>query len=319
MRTAYIDRRDASLDAEAGAVVVRVNGERVQSLPLALLDRVVLRAPAQLSTRLLAALWERDIGLLVLSGRRSEPTARFVGRPYGDVGLRMAQYRLLADPAGRLPLATAIVAAKIAGHARQLDAALARGAGERRALLAGRRQLAELAAGLAAATPASLGSLLGTEGAGSAAYFQGYRTLFAPSLGFKARNRRPPRDPVNACLSLAYTLLHHEAVCAAQLRGLDPMIGILHEPAAGRESLACDIVEPLRAHADRLVWELFAEGILRRDHFVADGNACLLGKAGRERFYTAWQTVARPLARLSRRSCTILARRLAGADGGEGA
>jgi CRISPR-associated protein Cas1 len=117
---------------------------------------------------------------------------------------------------------------------------------------------------------------------------------------------------VNACLSLGYTLLHFEAVRAAHGAGLDPFIGFFHEPSHGRESLACDLVEPLRGRLDAWVWEMFRSRTLRGEHFVEDKGACLLGKAGRRHFYEAYETFARPLHRLLRRECRVTVRGLVG-------
>ena len=118
-----------------------------------------------------------------------------------------------------------------------------------------------------------------------------------PALGFTGRNRRPPRDPVNACLSLAYTLLHTQAVQACSTAGLDPLFGFYHRPAIGRESLASDLIEPLRPAVDLWVWEQLRSRQLRPEHFSIDKGACLLGKAGRQHFYTHWQTSTSPWAR----------------------
>ena len=138
--------------------------------------------------------------------------------------------------------------------------------------------------------------MLGLEGA-AAAYFRALAAAFPPALGFEGRNRRPPRDPVNACLSLGYTLLHGDAVREAAVQGFDPMIGVLHEIAPGRESLACDMVEPLRALVDRFVVELFRGDHLRADGFSRKGAGCLLGKAARKTFFTRWEEEVAPLTR----------------------
>jgi CRISPR-associated protein Cas1 len=142
------------------------------------------------------------------------------------------------------------------------------------------------------ATP---GRLRGHEGAAAAAYFSGLQPLFAPSLKFTGRNRRPPRDPVNAVLSLGYTLLHAEAVLQAHAAGLDPYVGFLHDLDYGRESLACDFVEPLRPVVDGLALRLFRERTVEAAHFSSVQGACLMGKAGRTRFYEAWEPVAEHL------------------------
>jgi CRISPR-associated protein Cas1 len=308
MRTIYIDRRDAELDVEGAALVVRVAGERVQSLPLGPIERLVVRSPAMVATRLLAELWQRDVGLLVLSGRRGEPTGRFVGRPHADVLVRCAQVRLTEDAPRRDALAARLVRAKVAAQRRLVRRWLGAGLGERRLLLEVERRLAAHGRTLRRPEAASRATVSGLEGAATAAFFEAYRTLFAPALGFRERNRRPPRDPVNAVLSLGYTLLHHEAVRVAQIRGLDPCIGVLHAPLAGRESLACDLIEPLRARVDDLVASLFRDATLRPESFTTDGTACLLGKAGRERFYAAWEATAPALRRQLDSLCRLLVR-----------
>ena len=156
-----------------------------------------------------------------------------------------------------------------------------------------------------------VGQLRGIEGAAAAGFFQGYTQLFAPTLTFSGRNRRPPRDPVNAALSLGYTLLHAEAVHAAHTAGLDPMIGFFHELDFGRASLASDLIEPLRPQVDQWVWDSFRSEWLRPEHFGREGDACLLGKAGREHFFSAYERFARPRRRLLRRWCGKLAGGLA--------
>ena len=151
-------------------------------------------------------------------------------------------------------------------------------------------------------------ALNGLEGAGAAAYFRAYATLFPDALGFARRRRRPPPDPVNVCLSLGYTLLHHEAVREAQVVGLDPLLGFLHVPERGRESLASDLIEPLRPHVDEWVWRRFAGRELRLEHFSHErGGGCLLGKAGRRLFYDAFEPFCAGLRRLLRRMARGLA------------
>ncbi len=151
----------------------------------------------------------------------------------------------------------------------------------------------------------------GLEGAGAAAFFRGYTQLFAPALCFQARRRRPPPDPVNVCLSLGYTLLHAQAVQACWASGLDPMIGFLHLPCHGRESLACDLVEPWRAHVERWVWRQFSDRHQRPEHFGRDGaGACLIGKAGRAQFYESIDPLQQHCGKGMHRQAQALARAL---------
>src|SRR5271165_3147754 len=124
MATLYLDRKGAALDVDAGSLTVRLGGELATRIPLAPLERVVLRGDALLSTRVLAELWRLDIGLLLLSGRHSEATARLVGRPHDDAALRLAQYRQAIDAEACRVTARQIIGAKLAAEERLLVRAL---------------------------------------------------------------------------------------------------------------------------------------------------------------------------------------------------
>lgn len=306
MSTLIIDRRDAALDSETGRLTVRLGGAEVAHFPLAQIERLVVRGQATLSTRLLAALHEGGAGILLLSGRRNEATATLLGKPHSDGAIRTGQLVLSLDSAARLRLARWVVAAKIAAQAR----ALARGEAaraDRRALLYARRTLPGF---IARAREASdIASLSGIEGAAAAAYFPALGDLFPAGARFCGRNRRPPRDPGNAVLSLGYTLITFDAAREAALAGLDPLVGFLHALSPGRPSLACDLVEPVRPRIDLWAVGLFRSDTLRSDHFHMDGEACLLGKAGRSAFLAAWEEEAGLFRRMLREMCRVLARR----------
>ncbi|MBX6323295.1 MAG: CRISPR-associated endonuclease Cas1, partial [Rhodospirillaceae bacterium] len=113
MAAIYIDRKGAALDCEAGALVVRCAGERVATLPLAGAERVVVRRAERVSLRLLSALGERGVGLLVLGGRKGEPTAHLLGAPRGDASVRLGQFALARDPGRALALARLAVRGKV--------------------------------------------------------------------------------------------------------------------------------------------------------------------------------------------------------------
>ena len=132
-------------------------------------------------------------------------------------------------------------------------------------------------------------ALLGAEGAAAHCYFQAYAAILPEWTQFKGRNRRPPKDPANALMSLAYTLLHAEAVLAAYEAGLDPDIGMLHSISFGRESLACDLMEPLRPLADNWIAQQLRKQYFTADDFSQTELGCLLGKVGSMRFYEHWE------------------------------
>jgi len=310
MGTLYLDRRDMALQHERRALVVFHEGRRQTSVPTALLERVVLMSNVEMDSGLLGFLAEEGVGVVVLSGRFHRNLAVMVGRPHNDTDRRMAQYRLFADPAWRLYWSRRLVAHKLASQSRLLRHGLGERPDRRYDLTKGLQTLSRLRARLGAECQWDLDQLRGVEGAGAAAYFGALTSLFADSLEFSGRNRRPPRDPVNAVLSLGYTLLHAEAVLAGHAAGLDPLLGFFHEPDYGRESLAADLVEPLRTRVDRLAWELFRGKTLRAEHFSRQGDACLLSKTGRGLFYPAYEIAVRPARRALRRFTVRLARAL---------
>ena len=310
MGTLYLDRRNLNLRLDGKRLVIEEPDARPRGVPLALLERVVLRGLVQFDSGVLGALAEQGASMVCLSARHSRRTAILLGPGHGDARRRLAQYQLALDPAARLPLARALIAGKLRAQIRLLDAALARRSDVRKPLHDALETLRRLLPDVAGATDRD--ALLGLEGAGAAAHYAALAALFPPALNFTGRNRRPPRDPVNACLSLGYTLLHFEAVRAAHGAGLDPLLGFYHEPAYGRESLACDLIEPLRPRLDGWVWSLFHERRLRVADFQFDKGACLLDKAGRQTFYAGYEFWVPPLRRYLRRESYRLANWLNG-------
>lgn len=292
MTSLYVDRRGVVLKADGEALVFYENGERIGTVPLAPLSRVFLRGDVTLSSSLLGKFGERGIGVVVLSGRKAVPTM-LLGRPHNDAARRVAQYRMSLNEDSCLCFSRSIVESKLRSQAAFLEERRACEAQSRYLLTVVLRRLESAIASVEAQT--SIGSLRGLEGAGAAAYFEGFGDLLPERLKFDQRNRRPPKDPVNAVLSLGYTLLHAEAVLALYGAGLDPFVGFYHVLDFGRESLACDVVEPLRVEIDRHTLMLFRTEKLRPEDFTHVEGSCLLGKAGRTRFYAEWENLAERL------------------------
>lgn len=139
---------------------------------------------------------------------------------------------------------------------------------------------------------ADIEEVMGIEGAGSAAYFRCFGSFLKGQWGFdfEKRTRRPPRDPVNALLSLAYTLLLGDLVSACYVVGLDPYVGFLHAPRYGRPSLALDLMEEFRPIvADSLVVTFINNGQVEPDDFEQLHGGFFLKESARKRFYAAYE------------------------------
>lgn len=140
---------------------------------------------------------------------------------------------------------------------------------------------------------ADVASLLGVEGAAARGYFTAFATMLKKELGtfdFRGRNRRPPRDPVNALLSFAYALLARDATVAIVAAGLDPYVGIYHRPGFARPALALDLMEEFRPLiADSAVVRAVNNGELSSNDFVVSRTAATLTSAGRRKFIASYE------------------------------
>jgi CRISPR-associated protein Cas1 len=311
MTTLLLDRAQLEVRTDGDALALYRSGERCGTVPMKLLERVVIQgSQIVLRSDVLTRLSEMGIVTLLLSPRMSRRVAIVLGQAHNDVAVRLAQAQRVMDAAFCARTARELVMAKLRRQRRFIKIVLAERADARKALFDAEASLARIGATLETQAEIETAILRGLEGSAARAYFQGLVAMFPPVLGFTSRNRRPPRDPVNACLSLAYTLLHFDAVRAAHIAGLDPLLGFYHRPAFGRESLACDLVEPLRPLADEWVWQRFRDRTLREDHFTRDKGACLLGKAGRGAFYAEWERFAKLPRRWLRTRAARLARLL---------
>ncbi|WP_305908193.1 CRISPR-associated endonuclease Cas1 [Methylomarinum sp. Ch1-1] len=310
MSTLYLDRKGLALKLDGHAMALYENDVKRGTIPFRMLEKVVVRGNVTLESRLLCALGRNQVDILFLSGRNSQRGTMSFSHKHNDAKRRLTQYKVSLGQELQRNLATGLVLAKLEKQLQMLESCLSKRPDLRktftsaiRSLQVNRRGIMEQNEGVA-----SVAQLRGYEGAAAAAYFSAFTQLFSPKLGFNARNKRPPTDPVNACLSLGYTLLHFEAVGVCYMVGLEPMLGFYHEPAFGRESLACDLIEPLRPRLDALVWSLFRDRKLRVEQFVFENKRCLLNKDGRKVFYAEYERFAHPVRRLLRLQGHSLAR-----------
>jgi CRISPR-associated protein Cas1 len=220
--------------------------------------------------------------------------ARVEGPQTGNVLLRRAQHRATDDAVAALPVARAVVAAKVANQRAILRRHLRDypdGPGTDR-VEAAQRRLGD-AARLALSVP-DLDVLRGQEGEAGQAYWSVFGHLIRrdePTFAFAGRSRRPPRDAVNAVLSFLYALLALDARAACEAHGLDPQMGFLHRDRPGRMSLALDLMEEMRAAlADRVALSLVNRRQLGVSDFRAEETgAVLLTDGGRETVLRAYQ------------------------------
>jgi CRISPR-associated protein Cas1 len=123
-------------------------------------------------------------------------------------------------------------------------------------------------------------------------YFEGFARLLKDGQPFniEGRNRRPPRDPVNALLSFVYAILVKELTVVLHSVGFDPMMGFYHRPRYGRPSLALDLAEPFRPLiADSVVLTAINNGEIAPSDFVRRAGGVALTDCGRRAILSAFE------------------------------
>ena len=296
MATLYLTEQYSVVKLEGEALRIQLpsdEGKRVVRVPLAKIEQVLVLGDITLTTPALHALLERRIGVHYLSAR---------GRSYGSLtadwgknsGVRLAQYALYCDPARRFAVAQQCVAGKLLNmrttllryaRSRDRNTTLQQAADEIRACL---RELARLPAP-ATIDPTDrmhgLGPLLGLEGNASAAYYGVLGQLLKGVWHFPGRVKRPPTDPVNALLSFGYSVLTNQIVSLIHAVGLDPGLGMLHQPGFGKPALALDLIEAFRPIiVDSVVITLINTGQIGPGDFTEEVGAYWLTDGTRKTF-----------------------------------
>ncbi len=278
---------------------VRDKTSLVDEVRLRDVSHVCLFGNIQITTQALHTLCEHDVPVGLFSmGGWFYGLVRGHGLP--NVFSRMAQFRAASDPAACLRLAREFVRGKIHNHRVLFMRNHDQPPDHVRLRLAGAKDDASRAA--------SLAELLGVEGAAAAEYFAQFQGMLRPEepdhlpgledepeppwarFEFRGRNRRPPTDPVNALLSLAYALLAKECTFAAHAVGLDPYVGFYHQPRHGRPALALDLMEEFRPLvAESAVLTAINNRYVTPADFVTAGRAVNLSVAGRKKFFQCFE------------------------------
>jgi CRISP-associated protein Cas1 len=308
LRPLYLNTQGLSVGKSGAVLKIKDKDTVVQEVRLNEICQLNLMGNIQLSTQAIQALCEAEIPIAYFS-----MGGWFYGITQGlgvkNIFLRREQFRLADVPGFCLRLARALVAGKIANQRTLLQRNHVEPPPVALAQMKCLQQDAERAD--------SLPGLLGLEGNGARLYFENFAgmlktgresrverpepedptaTLDSPpvtldlSFDFAHRNRRPPRDPVNALLSLAYSLLAKDLTIVTQAVGFDPYLGYYHQPRFGRASLALDLMEPFRPLiADSAVLSAINTRMVTVADFVRTGNAVSLTADGRKKFFRAYE------------------------------
>ena len=288
----YVQTPGARLRKSGEQLIVETEEEKVE-VPMIDVSQVALVGPVSVTTPALHALMRAEVPVSWFS-TGGWFLGHTVGTGNGNVAVREAQYRFAFDEPRCLAFSRDLVEAKV----RNSRTLLRRNWRAERDIDTREETLTRLKR-IAQQAPHAKDSqqLLGIEGEAAAVYFACFENMLATdakeglaAFSFSTRNRRPPTDPVNAMLSLAYALLTRTFATAISATGLDPYMGLYHRPRHGRPALALDFMEPFRPIvADSCVIQAVNNGEVKPGDFVFNGPACALKPGGRKAFMAAFE------------------------------
>lgn len=293
LNTLFVTSDDIYLSLHDENVEALKDKKSLQKVPLQNLENIISFSYKGASPALLGECAKRHIGFSFMTPN-GKFLARIAGQDNGNIILRKSQYRISDNKEASLKIARLIITAKIYNARSAIMRAL-----RDHALSVDEKKFGEVVKSMLSSARAAIDSgdgntLRGIEGDAARAYFSVMDDMILQNkkkFYFHGRSRRPPKDPFNAMLSFAYTLLSHDCACAAEAVGLDSYAGFLHRDRPGRESLALDLMEELRSiYADRVVLSLINNRVVDgKDFKMMENGAVLMSDDARKKFISKWQ------------------------------
>ncbi|MAX23381.1 MAG: CRISPR-associated endonuclease Cas4/Cas1 [Phycisphaeraceae bacterium] len=284
----YVQKQGAFIGKTSQSLVVRKEKQKLNTVKLKDLNQVVICGNIGISAQAIHTLCEAGIPIVHLSMGHW-----FYGITHGinlrNAFDRAAQFQAAQNEILKLQFARYLVISKAINQRTMLR----RNASNVSTLDRTLTDMQELIDRLPHVT--DIPGMLGHEGMIAAHYFRHFDKMLKPqdfdaTWDFSGRNRRPPKDPVNALLSFGYAFLTKEFTVALLAEGLDPWWGLYHKPRHGRPALALDLMEPFRpVVVDSAVITAINTGMTRGSHFTRSKSGCVLKPDGRKNFIRAYE------------------------------
>lgn len=290
LNTLYVTTPDSYLSKDGLNVVVSVQQKEVFRIPIINIEGIVTFGYMGASPGLMKLCADNGVSLTFLSPQ-GKFIARVQGPTRGNVLLRTEQYRLADNEDFALHISKLFIGGKIQNY-RNILRRYERDYGSNDDVVSAVQKLEVRKRDLQKVQ--DLNQLRGIEGDAASVYFDVFPYLILnqkSDFPFNGRNRRPPKDAVNAMLSFVYTLIANDVAAALETVGLDPYVGFLHALRPGRTSLALDVMEELRAYlGDRLVLSLINRRQVNVKDFLFQGDeSVIMTDSCRKILLSAWQ------------------------------
>ncbi|KPA15869.1 CRISPR-associated protein Cas1 [Candidatus Magnetomorum sp. HK-1] len=280
--TLILDRRDLKVTLEDETVrIERTALEKFERIPINMIEKLIVTGNPLISCDIWQKLAERNIPVLIFSRKNGKSPAYFTGGISGNVHLRVTQHMSFQNKKLQLTIARWLLDEKLEGQE-----CLLRSLSNDERILAICDLIKDRRMNLNKMICTN--KLMGQEGVAASLYFQALSKFIPGKWGFNGRNKRPPKDPVNALLSYTYVIAGSKVLRAIFEKGLDPSVSFLHAIHTNRENLVFDLMEPLRPALDRFVLFLIDNVLSENDFFQKGKNGCFLNKTGRKLYFDQW-------------------------------
>ncbi len=244
----FISTQGASVKRKDNQIVIYNGKEKIGEIPINLIDNLFIFGNVHLSINAINFLlaYDVDIFLSTLGGKLRGLITKFYLK--SDYKMRLKQYSAFNNSQKKAKITKFIVFNKLEQIEKHSDLDLT--------------NLKEKLLNVS-----TYKEILGIEGLSSALFFDFFKKSLKNKYGFEGRKYNPSLDPVNAVLSLVYTLYHNVLFSLVTSRGYDPYIGFLHRKRGSHSAFVSDLIEYSRPALSIYVLELFNSGYFRKSDF----------------------------------------------------
>jgi CRISPR-associated protein Cas1 len=287
MANLYLTEQGSILRKKGERLIVEKDKEVLLDVECHKIESVLIFGNVQFTTQAVHELFQHGIELAILTrtgkliGQITSPTTK-------NIELRVEQFKKYGDNHFKLRFAVNLVKGKIRNSIQLLRSF---SYNHPEIDLIEELEVLERAE-VSAPLQTTIEGLYGVEGLASRHYFNGFGKMILGDFSFDGRKKYPAPDPVNALLSLGYTLVFNEISSLLDGMGFDPYLGYFHKIEYGRASLASDLVEEFRAPvADRITLRLINNRILTANDFYNNpkGSGVYLTREAIKKYFAEYE------------------------------
>ncbi len=291
----YVQEQGTYVSKSGECVHVKTKEKVIKKIRLIDISEITVFGNVQVTTQAIRELCKRNIPICYMT-YGGWFTGMTTGLSHKNVELRINQHKKYGEKSAMMTIAREIVFGKIKNCATMLRRNHKSPPKDKI------KQLDEFAERVR--TIRQYDVLLGIEGMAARTYFSEFNGMIksvSMDFNFTGRNRRPPRDPVNAILSFLYAMLTRQATTTVNRVGFDPYLGFLHMPKYGKPALALDLIEEFRPIvADSVCITLINNGEITEADVIKTNFGTSLTSNGRRTVITAYErrmdsTITHPL------------------------